>query len=164
MQLKFKKTNESGIGLIETLLALGVGIIIITAMVSLSIFTLRASLQNKLQISGTQLASQEIELVRALRDSKDTWKDFTDAVDGTVGPDCFNNDCYMANAATPTVSSGKGKIAPDTAEEVVKSFRITDQSGGSKTLLRVNVSITWKVGTDQKSAHTYTELSDWRDR
>ncbi len=158
------KLNQKGIGLVETLLALGVAVIIITSMVSLSIFTLRASLQNKLQITGTQLASQEIELVRALRDSMGTWEQFTDEVDGTTGPDCFANDCHMANAATPTVYSGKGILNEDTAEEIIKSFRITDQSSGNKTLLRVNVSITWKVGTDEKAAHTYTELSDWRDR
>lgn len=162
--MRINKRNQKGIGLVETLLALGVGVIIITSMVSLSIFTLRASLQNKLQITGTQLASQEIELVRALRDSMDTWEQFTDEIDGTTGPDCFANDCYMANAATPTVSSGKSIINEDTAEELTKSFRVTDQSGGNKTLLRVNVSVVWKVGTDVKSAYTYTELSDWRDR
>lgn len=162
--MRINKLNQKGIGLVETLLALGVGVVIITSMVSLAIFTLRASLQNKLQISGSQLASQEIELVRALRDSQETWADFLSEIDGTTGPDCFSSDCHMANAASPTVASGIYTFAEGTAEETKKSFRVTDQSGGSRTLLRVSVTVTWNVGTDAKSAHTYTELSDWRDR
>jgi len=158
VQLKYKK--QSGIGLIETLLALGVGIIVITSMVSLAVFTLRASVQNKLSLASTQLANQEIELVRANRDAQ-SWEDFVDGIDGTSGPDCFNGTCYMVGT-----SIFSGQLVTDAGKptELIKSFTVTDESGGSQELIRVAVTITWKIGGDTKSTNNYTELSNWRQR
>lgn len=155
-----KTFNQKGIGLIETILAIGISIIIVTSMVSLSLFTLRSSLQNKLLLSGTQLANQEIELVRAYRDSY-TWDLFIDAV-GPTGSNCFVSNCYMSSGSgTISVSSGQQTIGSGT-ETLTKSFRLTDMSGGSYSLVRVTVTVSWTIGTDVKYAHNYTELSDWR--
>lgn len=163
-QLKFKNyiVSELGIGLVETMLALGIGLIIITAMVSLSIFTLRASVQNKLALAGTQAANQQTELVRAYRDSQPTWEAFVSAVDGTLGVNCFTSDCYMTESGVLTVVSGVRITNGGTVEELRKSFRLSDQSGGAKSLLRVSVNVSWQVGAETKYAHNYTELSSWR--
>ena len=98
------RANELGIGLVETLIAIGITTIIVTSMVSLSIFTVRSSLQNKLTLEGTQLANQQIEQVRAFRDAR-TWAEFLAAVDGTDGADCFSTDCYAAGFP-PDIFSG----------------------------------------------------------
>jgi hypothetical protein len=164
VQLKYKK--QSGIGLIETLLALGVGIIVITAMVSLAVFTLRASIQNKLTLAGTQLANQEIELIRAFRDSQ-SWSEFIEDIDGTTGTDCFVDEnpggpCYMVGL---NMVPGELIIDEGKPTELKKSFTITDQDPpGDESLVRVAVSVTWKIGSDTKSTHNYTELSNWRQR
>ena len=155
-----RRFDERGIGLIETLLALGVAVIIVTSMVSLAIFTLRASLQNKLLLSGTQLASQEVELVRAYRDGR-TWTEFLADVDGTNGIDCFASSCYMSNAGTLNVASGELILAEGTTEETRKSFGLIDVNG-DKSLIRVAVTVSWTIGSDTRFAHNYTELSDWR--
>lgn len=156
-----KKINQKGIGLIETLLALAVSIIIVTSMVSLAIFTLRASLQNKLLLAGTQLANQEIELVRALRDTT-PWEDFIDQIDGTSGAICIGagNECHMSSSGL-TVEAGEQVINGGTTEEITKSFVLTDING-DQSLIRVSVTVSWQIGSDVKYAHNYTELSDWR--
>ncbi|MBI2414475.1 hypothetical protein HYV31_01340 [candidate division WWE3 bacterium] len=169
IKIKHTKTtniqnNESGIGLVETMLALGIGLIVITSMVSLSIFTLRSSLQNKLMLAGTQTATQQIELMRAFRDSKVSWDEFIADVDGTNGINCFTSDCHMIDSGVTTVVAGENTLNPNTAEELKKSFRLTDQSGGAKTLIRVSVNVSWKIGATTKYAHNYTELSGWRSK
>ena len=160
--MSIKKINQKGIGLIETLLALGVSIIIVTAMVSLAIFTVRASLQNKLLLTGTQLANQEIELVRAFRDST-SWEEFIDELDGTTGINCFTGDCYMTNTGVLVVNAGEQLINGGTVEEISKKFRLTDING-DQTLIRVAVTVGWQIGADAKYAHNYTELSGWRSQ
>jgi len=155
-------SNEAGIGLVETMLALGIGLIIITSMVSLAIFTLRSSIQNKLALTGTQAVNQQIELVRAYRDSIEDWTEFVAEIDGTNGPNCFTTDCHMTETGTLSVVSGQKITAAGTAEELRKSFRVSDQSGGARTLLRISVTASWRVGVNTKYAHNYTELSSWR--
>lgn len=154
------KNNEKGIGLIETILAMGIAVIILTSMVSLSVFTLHSSLQNKLLLSGTQLADQEIELVRAYRDTN-AWETFVADVDGTNGVNCFTADCYMDNAGSLNIRNGINTINSGTPEQIQKSFRLTDVDG-DKSVIKVAVNVSWKVGSDTKYAHNYTELSDWR--
>jgi Tfp pilus assembly protein PilV len=160
--LEIIEVNQRGIGLVETMLALGIGLIIITSMVSLSIFTLRASLQNKLAFNGTQSVNQQVELVRAYRDSLDTWGEFVQSLDGTLGLNCFTSDCHMNESGVLTVLSGQLVSFSGTPEEMRKSFRVSDQSGGAKTLLRISATASWRVGAATKYANNYTELSDWR--
>ncbi len=154
-----KLSNEHGIGLIETLLALGISIIIVTSMVSLAIFTLRASLENKLLLSGTQVSNQEIELVRAYRDSR-AWATFVADV-SSPGIDCFGADCHMDSSGALGVESGVFVINEGSNEEITKSFRLSDING-DMSLIRVTVTVSWTVGSNTKYAHSYTELSDWR--
>ena len=151
--------DNRGIGLIETLLALGLSIIIVTSMVSLAIFTLRASLENKLLLSGTQIANQEIELIRAYRDSR-AWDTFTAAV-SPPGLNCFNSDCHMNNSGTLSVAGGALVINQGSNEEITKSFRLTDVNN-DMSLIRVAVTVSWTLGSSTKYTHSYTELSDWR--
>lgn len=150
-------SNQSGIGLVETLLAIGVAIIVITSMVSLALFTLRASLTNKLALAGTQRANQEIEQVRAYRDSN-AWNDFLSGVNGGTGPDCFGLDCHMENGvpAPDIKTEGSGNTALN------RSFRLTDVNGDS-SLIGVSVTVSWQIGQDNKATHNYTEFSNWRN-
>lgn len=152
--------NEKGIGLIETLLAIGVGIIVITSMVALAVFTVRASLQSQLALKGSQLASQEIELVRSYRDQKDSWSAFK-----TGMADCFTGHCSMTSEANVVNSEGEQGTG---AKKIVKYFTLEPLPAGTPIddadIVRVNVTVNWQIGTDPKSAHNYTELSNWRDK
>lgn len=158
--MNVKKLNQKGIGLIETLLAVGVGIIVITSMVALAVFTVRASLQSQLTLKGSQLASQEIELVRAYRDTR-TWSEFLTGMNS-----CFTGDCYMSNVGSVAVASGQYSEGLG-AKEITRYFTLTNLTGGAivdAELVRVNVTVQWQIGDDIKTAHNYTELSNWRDR
>ena len=83
--LKNKKAQK-GFALVEVIAALGVSALVITALISLSISTLRTSLDSELLLEGTKIANREVELVRAYRDgyeSEDTprsWENFISAI------------------------------------------------------------------------------------
>lgn len=154
------KVSQSGIGLVETMIAIGIAIIVITSLVSLSLFTLRSSLQSKLNLQGTKIANQQLELVRAFRDTQG-WDQFISTMQVR---NCSSSNCNINTSLS--VSSGTGKINPGTAEEIEYYFRMTDPEDGfvawNEKLLRVSVTVHWTVGSDDKYTYNYTDVSDWR--
>lgn len=156
--LKKLLNNDSGIGLVETLLALGIGVIVITSLVSLAIFTVRASLQSNLGIEGSQLANQEIELIRAYRDSN-PWATFTDALSA--------NGCYGAGSTcrmdSVTVISSGVKTVGTGAKQIEVSFYAVDLNG-DQSVIRIAVTASWMIGSETKYAYNYTDLTNWRSQ
>lgn len=149
--------EQSGIGLVETIVALGVAIVVITSLVSLSVFTLRTSTESKRLIAGSKMANNELELVRAVRDSQTTWDDFINEVSNCTQ----GSPCYI-NSSTFSVQSGT-----KTADDVVVSFYTNDPINLdtveiTDTVVRINVIATWSIGTNTKNANIYTDLSRWR--
>lgn len=152
---------QKGIALVEVIAALGVAIISITALVSLSISTLRTSLDSKLLLEGSKVANREIELVRAYRDQPTiTWEDFIIDV-----RDCA--PCSMNVSGDLTVIEGVSKENEGQVEEIVRQFTATNVDGtsiGTDTpdIVRISVSATWEIGGKTKGAYIYTDLSNWR--
>jgi len=153
--------SERGIALVEVVAALGVAVMVITALVSLSISTLRTSLNSKLLLEGSDIANREIELVRAYRDSSASWADFVGAVRGCTAP-CSMNSNVSVNS-NPTVE-GTG------SEALTRSFTATKVDGTPLSatdpidqIVRISVSVTWKIGDQDKGAYIYTDLTNWRE-
>lgn len=158
-----KKTNEKGIALVEVIAALGIAVVVITALVSLSIFTLRSALRSKLLLEGTKLANRELELTRALRDSSGTWDGFlTSVAPCTIASPCSMNVSPLGVSYVPFIENA------DTTEAITRQFTATVPGGGDLTgtedTVRISVSVTWSIGADVKSAYLYTDLTNWRGR
>ena len=160
--MHIKKLTENGIGLVEVILALGISIIVITALVSLSIYTLRSSLNSKLLLNGTKLANAEVEMVRGYRDTVG-WATFASDMQNC------SSTCYFSSANTlvfgtdgiETVSNG------NPAEDIARYFVALDgiTNGvvtGTTTIIRINVITSWTVGGVAKYARVSTDLSNWR--
>ena len=163
-----KKLNKDqrGIGIVEVIAALGLAIIVLTSLVSLSLFTIRSSLQSKLMLEGTKLANKELELVRAFRDSSGDWENGSGSnafLNQLIDNGC-NTGCHMDNLV---VDSGKDTIGSG-PEEITRSFRATDVDGNplgtSDQVVRISVEISWNVGTDTKYARLYTDLTNWANK
>lgn len=170
-KLKVLRKSEDGIGLIETIAALGLAIVVITSLVSLSVYTLRSSSRGKLLLRGSKSANEQLELVRAYRDSR-SWDVFVNAVNASG---CANNgDCYMSvdNSYNLVINSGVFTEEAGTVNELSYSFSVTDpvQEAGDNTniisttdpVLRINIEVTWMVGNDAQSSHIFTDVSNWR--
>ncbi|MFC1756146.1 hypothetical protein ACFLZK_02020 [Patescibacteria group bacterium] len=155
--------NEKGIGLVEVIAALGLSIIVLTSLVSLSLFTIRSSLHSKLLLEGTKLANREIELVRAFRDAVPEWENTSDGfLDEMIT--CFDR-CYMNNL---NVVNGVDVIGVG-PEQISRSFKATKTDGTTQLdpgdeEVRISVEVSWAVGTDTKYARLYTDLTNWANK
>lgn len=174
MQLNNKsKQSNLGIGLVEVILALGLTIMVVTSLVSLSLYVLRSSLQSKLLLVGTKYVSSEIEMVRSLRDNQyTTWLEFLDLVKG-----CFDqNVCYVSNVTTPSISNGPRQIGSG-AELVTVYFTAfvanspdsyvqisTTNPGLLPQVIRIKATAEWTIAGATKSTTVYTDLANWRGK
>ncbi len=162
-----KKFNlKEGIALVEVIAALGIAMVVITAMVSLSIYTLRSSTDSKMLMEGTKVTTREIELVRAYRDTPElSWDDFLDSIKGCIDIDhpCYIDDSDINGLhviVDSSVSVGTG------IEEIKRSFTATRVNGtqlvAGDTVARITATATWEIGGIAKSTHIYTDLTNWR--
>lgn len=143
--------KELGIGLVETIVAIAIAIIVITALVSMSIYTLRASVQSKLLLKGTELASNQLELLRARRDTSD-WTSFA-----TELADCDTTTCYIDGGLNITGTAGTEGTG---IEEIEFGFTTVNVD---TNVYRINSYAKWYVGSEEKFARNHTELSNWTD-
>lgn len=159
INIKRKYKFQSGIALVEVIAALGIAVLAITALVSLSISTLRTSLDSKLLLEGSKIANKQVELVRAYRDGS-TWEEFVDAMSGC------SDVCYM-DSGTGELMEGVG-TSGNGAEQVSFQFTANDSTGSAVDIndppdvIRIKVAVTWVVGDETKGAYVYTDLSNWR--
>lgn len=174
--------KNDGIGLVEVILALGVSVIVITSLVSLSIYTVRVNLNSKLLLAGTKLANEELEDVRALREVAADWPTFIGwlnarncstahcyinlaSVSGELGA---NGGAAIANPTSPAIGQVISTGTGGAAETVVRYFVISDPIDVGSTVIstdnviRVSVTTQWNIGGQDKYARVYTDLSNWR--
>jgi len=163
MNIKKTLNKEEGIGIVEVIAALGLAIIVLTSLVSLSLFTIRSSLQSKLLLEGTKMANRELELVRAFRDSSAEWENGSNGfLDQMIN---CNNACHMNGL---TVASGTDTVGSG-AEAIIRSFSATKVDGVTQLTpgdeeVRISVEISWQIGDDTKYARLYTDLTNWANK
>ena len=169
MILAHNKMNEKGIGIVEVIAALGISVIVLTALVALSLFTLRSSLHSKLLLEGTKLANREVELVRAHRDAVTEWENGTNGFLDDVLP-CVDvaNACHMNFAAGLGVDQTGADTAGSGAETITRYFIATRTDGSPLQAgdeeVRIAVVISWVVGEDTKYSRVYTDLTNWANK
>jgi Tfp pilus assembly protein PilV len=154
--------DQKGIGLVEAILALGVAVIVITSLVSLSVFTLRSSTKGKLLLRGSKLSSTELELIRAYKDSGISWASFINAVDG-----CEASPCHMIASGGLGIASNERVLDAGTALETGISFTASDPVNGdgidpTDSVVRVSVRVRWLVAGADNYSYINTDLANWR--
>jgi Tfp pilus assembly protein PilV len=158
------KLNKKGLGLVETILALGIAIIVITALVSLSLFTLRSSQQSKYLLEGSKYANEGLEIVRAFREST-TWSDFHNKL---LACDEAAAQCHIAISGGNFSVVTNAEDLGEPAVSLVRFIRVTNLSNGVLTnpttdnVVKVSVTVRWQIGTQLRYAHTYTHISNWQ--
>jgi hypothetical protein len=155
MSIKTFNSHEQGIGLIETIVALGISIIVLTSLVSLSLYTLRASQQSKYMLEASKLATEELERARAVRDSNTVWSSFrTSILSCTVASPC------QINSALAIVSAGASPYTDPENGNYSRYFSVTEPSSN---VLRVSVTVQYTIGGQTKYVRNYTDLTNWRN-
>lgn len=180
--------NQKGIGLIEVIAALGIATIVITALVSMAIFTLRSSLESKLLLESTKQANVEIELIRALRDKSAFWDD-PDGLDGFW--DEISTCQYTPPATLPTgydpcvditstlrcrintspILSAENavKLYPPSAtatdpDKIEVFFVVKSLDAPANQNIRASVYACWNVSGNIKSTSVHTDFTNWQNK
>ena len=173
-----KGLSKKGISLIEVIVALGITTIVITALLSMTIYSMRASQQTRLMLEATKDSNSMMETIRAFRDTGDvSWSDFITCTT-TSATGCSqcqgNNTCTIAvkndntgyNVSAISVPADASISA--TADPYVY-FSVTDPISNatpttSSTVVRITVTAKWRVGSSVKQTQIYTDLTNWRGK
>lgn len=161
------KLDQKGIGLIEVIASFSIAIVVITSLVALALYTVRASLNSKLLLEGTKIASREIERVRGYRDASLTWDEFIADI-GASGADCScasapcAKQCYMNTGPLNPVS---GQVNETIDNQVVtRYFNVIPDAFDPNNIVRISVFVSWNVAGVAKSTHVYTDLTNWQNK
>ncbi len=164
---KFKKNhsaksiNQSGIGLIEVIASFTITVIVITSLVSLALYSVRSSLNSKLLLEGTKIATREIERVRGFRDSSISWQAFLTGVSSCT---CASAPCALKCYIDPSTLqpiSGESLEMIDN-QRVTRYFNVTSDASDPNNIVRISVYVLWSIGGQGKSTHVYTDLTNWQ--
>lgn len=186
-QINQELQNERGLGLVETIAALGIAILVITSLVSLSVFTLRASSKSKLLLQGSKAATQQLELIRAFRDGSPNWESFIqELIDNSCtassSSSTYTARCYMSlnptlqvlsvpNPRNDNNCSAGSYTSPgvSTPKLMCWSFEAVDNENQgspavevSDSVIRLRIEVIWRVGSEINSSYIYSDISNWR--
>jgi len=139
-----KNSNLNGQTLIETVIALAVVLILVSALLSMSVASVRSATLSRNKTAASQLAYKESELVRNVRDSTYLfdWPQITTAFNAaSCATSCNVNSSYLFTNGSKTDST----LVSGT------TFTIYVTGSISATALPYTVNVTW---TDSLGSHT----------
>lgn len=170
----FSNKTKSGFTLIETLVAIMIFIVALSALLALVKNSVTSGSYNKNEVIATYLAEEGADYIRNVRDemvkinssmSPTPWPDFTDEILSMSKSGCdvgtFNNGCSL-----DIYASGRKLIpCPSTCPSMTisgKPFRrkISVMSPSSEVLL-IKVEVFWYNGPDLRTRTLTTALYDW---
>lgn len=170
----FLNNKKSGFTLLETMVAIMLFILAISALLALVSDSVTSATYNKNEIVATYLAQEGIDYVRNIRDemvhvnpSATPWADFINNVTSSIPPnaDCDGtNGCYLDYLKTPSLGSSftpADYVVPISNGLQTKPFtrKITVQSLTDVVL--VKVEITWLNGNTTRTKVLTTSLYNW---
>lgn len=147
-----KNKNVKGFALLEILLAFGISIIIVTAMVSLAVSTVRAATTNNAYSEAGKLAQRQAERLKLKRDTTG-WSDFL-----LLLQNCSGTPCYIDSGLT--IQSGN-KVEGTGPTAVTYSFRTGSVVAGTKEFT-YTVTTSWNISNKAKTYIIEGLLSDWQ--
>lgn len=150
--MSFKKSYESGQSLVEAMIALGVAVIVIVALVNLSLVALRSSTIAQNQLMAKNLANQGLEAVRALRDSD--WGKLPSDTGSTI---------YYLNSDKTGFTTTVEQIDKDTTTTKFFTRKIfVKDDAVDQEKKQVTCEVTWSDSSGQKQVSISTYLTNWR--
>lgn len=143
-------SRESGQSLVEAMIALGVAVIVIVALVNLSLVALRSSTVAQNQLTAKNLANQGLEVVRSLRDSG--WGNLPEPP--IAGP-------YYLNPEKTGFATDVEQIDKETTEKFfTREIYVSNIGDDQKKQITCVVKWTDSSGDQQVAVSTY--LTNWR--
>ena len=150
MSAIYKHINSNkGQMLIEVLIALGIVVLVLVALLSAAIVSVRNSRFSQSIVSANQYTQEGIEKARQVRDQAFSWSDFTSSYSGPKGL----NSSLNWDVVCPTPDNPNLGIFTRCVD-----FDNSDISGELST---VTVTVSWTEGSRLYSSQAVTILSKW---
>ncbi len=166
MMLMYKKylKSESGIGLVETLIAVSLAVIVVTSLVSLAVFALRNSRQSSYTAQATQLAQNQLELLRSYRDSSNvSWATFTNLATSPCNY-TFLSACQAPTGGCSYPITNPVGSAPTAGQKQSTPFTYTMNLTSVSGVYRAGVVVHWSIGGKSQCVYNYTDFTNWRGK
>lgn len=145
------KSNK-GVTIIETVVALGLTSVLLTALMAMVITAINASDLSKARTIATNYANEGLEIARTQRDATD-WTTFVANYNSGAGS-AICSTCYVTAAGVLTGAVGSAaSIAPYT--------RVVTFSDGGSGRVTVDVKVTWKYHSQTETVELVSYLTDW---
>lgn len=153
MKLLAPLKSNKGVTIIESIVAIGILAIILTALIAMVVTAVNTSTLSKSRTEATNYANEGAETARSIRDNT-TWADFWSKYVGSGATICSN--CEVT-AAGDLATAGK-VITPYTRKVV-----FTDASaGGAQDKVQVDITVTWNNRGKTEKVELQSYLTDWR--
>jgi len=151
MPMRFP-VQTKGYALIEILLAFGIAVIVIVAMVSLAVVTVRAATTSKAYAEAGKVAQSQAERLKLLRDTT-PWSTFLPSMLACSGYHCNIDSSRIVRSGDTSVGTGPSAVTSYFTTNVVnidsKEFTYT-------------VVASWNISNVTKTYTIEGLLSDWR--
>lgn len=165
--------SGAGFTLLEVIVALGVLMIALAAILSLAAGILRAAQSSRDEFVAANLAQEAIEMVRSARDSN--WLGYPDERTRWLDGLPLNTD-FRIQAFSPNGNSLISTISPTTPLLLSAGSNYYNYDTGAPTIFKrvvnitnndpetadVKVTMTWQVGTVNHSLVAVDRLTNWR--
>lgn len=187
--LRLKK--QLGQSLMETIVAIGVMLIVIIAILGLTVSSIAGQKENEQQVVANNLAREGVELVRNIRDSN--WLnesvDWDEGIDGNSHgiidvKDSFidydssllsrlyidSEGLYLHDPDDPTgrlspfsrIVTTQSICLPNLLEDAVRATRLGCLTGELKVGIKVTSRVNWRDSGRPKSVFFESLLYDWK--
>jgi len=146
-----KTTNKSAVGqtLVESVVAIGVVVLIVTGLVVGVVSSLKSTESSQARSLATKLTQEGIETARSIRDTG--WNSFT----------LYNGEWCLDNSATPSAEDASACENNVTAGPLHFTRKIAFSFDGSQ--MGVTVTTTWKEsGGLTRTSSATTFFTQWR--
>lgn len=152
--------KQKGQTLIETVVVLGIVVLLVTGIVSATIASLKASQNNRARSIATKLIQEGLEIARSDRDA--SWSQFINL----SGSYCFDNNKQTYFGLIPgdpnNCSSFPYVILPPLSINFIRYTTFSKQSVGGYDQMSVLVTVKWTESGQSRSSRTETYFTQWK--
>lgn len=151
-----KYLDNSGIGLVEVLIALALGTMLIVSLFTLTNFNIRNSLLVSRNQEAINSTNQLLENIRTIKDV-DFINSFA-APSLLICPSSGGPECIVSNRKIVQATV----VSPTDSNPVISTFKVARKVSTSSNDIEVYIMTEWKVGNSFFSAPLTTVFTNWR--
>jgi type II secretory pathway pseudopilin PulG len=154
--------DHKGQTLVEVVVALGVVILLVTGLITGTVFSLKASQNSRARSLATKYVQEAIEIAR--KDREISWYNFTSLSGDYCMPE--NSISFLEAPVHSGTCNQSDYIKLDSPQIVfirtVKFDSIAAVPSVNPDLIRVTATVTWKEGDTTRTSQATTDFTNWR--